>query len=233
MKRITAASLIALGALSLAACSDTHQTINSSPDSITVSGSGDIAAQPDIFRVVATAREQGDDIAAMKSRVDDAVADMLDLADDLDIEEKQVRASDLNVQPQWQYQPERKLIGHQVSRQVTFRANGLDTYTQLLDGLAKQGLRDIRPAGTEVSNADELANQALEKAVADARQRASIIAKAADRELGKAIQIQAQDFQPPQPVMMMARSEKSGHADSYRPGETDITARVQITFELD
>ncbi|MCK5886644.1 MAG: SIMPL domain-containing protein, partial [Alcanivorax sp.] len=224
MKRITAASLIALGALSLAACSDTHQTINSSPDSITVSGSGDIAAQPDIFRVVATAREQGDDIAAMKSRVDDAVADMLDLADDLDIEEKQVRASDLNVQPQWQYQPERKLIGHQVSRQVTFRANGLDTYTQLLDGLAKQGLRDIRPAGTEVSNADELANQALEKAVADARQRASIIAKAADRELGKAIQIQAQDFQPPQPVMMMARSEKSGHADSYRPGETDITA---------
>lgn len=233
MKRITAASLIALGALSLAACSDTHQTINSSPDSITVSGSGDIAAQPDIFRVVATAREQGDDIAAMKSRVDDAVADMLDLADDLDIEEKQVRASDLNVQPQWQYQPERKLIGHQVSRQVTFRANGLDTYTQLLDGLAKQGLRDIRPAGTEVSNADELANQALKKAVADARQRASIIAKAADRELGKAIQIQAQDFQPPQPVMMMARSEKSGHADSYRPGETDITARVQITFELD
>ncbi len=233
MKRITAASLIALGALSLTACNDAPHLINHGPDSITVSGSGDISAQPDIFRVVATASEQGDDIAAMKSRVDDTVADMLDLADDLDIEEKQVRASDLRVQPQWQYQPERKLIGHQVSRGVTFRANGLDTYTQLLDGLAKQGLRDIRPAGSEVSNADELANQALEKAVADARQRASIIAEAADRELGKAIQIQAQDFQPPQPVMMMARSEKSGNADSYRPGETDITARVQITFELD
>ncbi|MFT6516149.1 MAG: hypothetical protein ACJA2V_001360, partial [Alcanivorax sp.] len=214
------------------ACNDAPHLINHGPDSITVSGSGDISAQPDIFRVVATASEQGDDIAAMKSRVDDTVADMLDLADDLDIEEKQVRASDLRVQPQWQYQPERKLIGHQVSRDVTFRANGLETYTQLLDGLTKQGLRDIRPAGTEVSNADELANQALEKAVADARQRASIIAEAADRELGKAIQIQAQDF-PPQPVMMMARSEKSGNADSYRPGETDITARVQITFELD
>lgn len=233
MKRITAASLIALGALSLTACSDAPHLINHGPDSITVSGSGDISAQPDIFRVVATAREQGDDIAVMKSRVDDAVADMLDLADDLDIEEKQVRASDMHVQPQWQYQPERKLIGHQVSRDVTFRANGLDTYTQLLDGLAKQGVRDIRPAGTEVSNADKLANQALKKAVADARQRAEIIAEAAGRDLGKAIQIQAQDFQPPQPVMMMARSKESGSADSYRPGETDISARVQITFELD
>jgi len=88
MKRITAASLIALGALSLTACNDAPHLINHEPDSITVSGSGDIAAQPDIFRVVATAREQGDDIAAMKSRVDDSVADMLDLADDLDIEEK-------------------------------------------------------------------------------------------------------------------------------------------------
>ena len=50
---------------------------------------------------------------------------------------------------------------------------------------------------------------------------------------GKAIQIHAQDVQSPQPVMMMARSKESGNADSYRPGETDITARVQITFELD
>jgi len=233
MKRITAASLIALGALTLTACSDTHQMLSTGPDSITVSGNGEIAAQPDIFRVAATAREQGDDIAAMKSRVDDAVADMLDLADDLDIEEKQVRASDLHVQPQWQYQPERKLIGHEVSRDVIFCANGLDTYTRLLEGLAKQGVRDIRPAGTEVSNADELANRALEKAVADARQRARIIAEAADRELGKAIQIHAQDVQSPQPVIMMARSKESGNADSYRPGETDITARVQITFELD
>ena len=74
MKRITAASLIALGALTLTACSDTHQMLSTGPDSITVSGNGEIAAQPDIFRVAATAREQGDDIAAMKSRVDDAVA---------------------------------------------------------------------------------------------------------------------------------------------------------------
>ncbi|MED5387745.1 MAG: SIMPL domain-containing protein [Pseudomonadota bacterium] len=233
MKRLTAASLIALGALSLTACNDSHTLINQGPDSITVSGNGEIAAQPDIFRVVATAREQGDDIAAMKSRVDEAVADMLDLADDLDIEEKQVRASDLHVQPQWQYQPERKLIGHQVSREVIFRASGLDTYTQLLDGLAKQGVRDIRPAGTEVSNAQALSNQALSRAVADARQRAETLAEAAGRDLGKAIQIQAQDFQPPQPVMMMARSKDSGSADSYRPGETDISARVQITFELE
>ena len=168
----------------------------------------------------------------MKDRVDDAVGNMLDLADDLDIEEKSVTASTMRVSPQWQYQPERKLIGHQVSRDVSFKVDGLETYAELLEGLAEQGVRNIRPTGAEVSNRDELGNQALKKAVADARQRAEIIAEAADRDLGEAFEIQAQGIHHPQPVMMMARSKESGAADSYRAGETEISAQVQITFEL-
>lgn len=68
--------------------------------------------------------------------------------------------------------------------------------------------------------------------MADARQRAEIIAEAADRDLGEAFEIQAQGIHHPQPVMMMARSKESGAADSYRAGETEISAQVQITFEL-
>jgi len=230
MKVVSAATLLIAGTLALTGCDNT--TINTTRDSITVSGSGEINAQPDRFTVVATASENGDDIADMKDRVDDAVGNMLDLADDLDIEEKSVTASTMRVSPQWQYQPERKLIGHQVSRDVSFKVDGLETYAELLEGLAEQGVRNIRPTGAEVSNRDELGNQALKKAVADARQRAEIIAEAADRDLGEAFQITAQGIHHPQPVMMMARSKKSGAADSYRAGETEISAQVQITFEL-
>ena len=101
------------------------------------------------------------------------------------------------------------------------------------EGLAEQGVRNIRPAGAQVSNRDKLAKKALEKAVEDARERAEILAEAADRDLGEAFQIQAQGINSPQPVMMMARAKDSGAAESYRPGETEISAQVQITFELD
>ncbi|MDX1803603.1 MAG: SIMPL domain-containing protein [Alcanivorax sp.] len=222
--------LLLTAMLALAGCN--NQTAPASRDSISVSGHGDIKAQPDIFRVVATPRRQGDDIDAMKQDVDDQVTRMLDLADSLEIARKQVTANELRVTPVWQYQPQRKLTGHQVSRQVSFRVDGLETYARLLDGLSKLGVRDIRPAGSEISNQEALAKQALKKAVADARERATIAAEAAGRKLGKAIQIQVQGRHLPQPVMMMARAKDSS-AESYRAGESQVTAQVQVTFELD
>ncbi|EKF74971.1 enolase [Alcanivorax hongdengensis A-11-3] len=230
MRNTAVLSSLLVAALALTGCSDNHTT--RAADSISVSGTGKVSAQPDIFSVVATARQQGDDIDAMKERVDSQVDRMLELADDLDIEEKQVTASTLRISPQWQYQPERKLIGHEVSRDVTFRVKGLETYARLLDGLAKQHVKDIRPAGSEVSNEHALSQRALKKAVQDARQQAEVAADAADRSVGKAIRIDVQGTSAPHPVMMMARA-KDAATESYRAGETDITAQVQVTFELE
>lgn len=230
MKGFSALCLTSLSVFLLSACG--HPPLPQDRDSITVSGQGEVSATPDIFSVHATAQQEGDDIDAMKSRVDEQVEAMLDLADDLDIPEAQTRATAFRVSPQWQYQPEQKLIGHQVSRSVEFRVNGLDTYANLLDGLAKLNIRDIQPAGSEVSNADALSDTALKNAVADARQRAEVIATAAGRDVGEAIRIESHSISSPRPMMMMARA-KDGAADSFRAGETDITAQVQITFELE
>ena len=230
MKGFSALCLTSLSILFLSACG--QSPLPQERDSITVSGQGDVTATPDIFSVNASSMAQGSDIDAMKARVDDQVEAMLALADDLDIPEAQTRATEFRVSPQWQYQPERKLIGHQVSRSVHFRVEGLETYAELLDGLAKLNIRDIQPAGSDVSNADALAETALKNAVDDARQRAEILAAAADRDLGEAIRIESHSVGNPRPMLMMARS-KDGAADSFRPGETDITAQVQITFELE
>lgn len=230
MKCFPALCLTSLSILFLSACGPSP--LPQERDSITVSGQGDVTATPDIFSVNASSQAQGSDIDAMKSRVDDQIEAMLDLADDLDIAESQTRATEFRVTPQWQYQPERKLIGHQVSRAVHFRVEGLDTYAELLDGLAKLNIRDIQPAGSEVSNADALSETALKNAVEDARQRAEILATAAGRDVGEAIRIESHSVNSPRPMMMMARA-KEGAADSFRPGETDISAQVQITFELE
>ena len=230
MKGFSALCLTSLSLLFLSACDQTP--LPQERDSITVSGLGEVTATPDIFSVSATAQNEGDDIDAMKSRVDDQVTAMLELADDLDIPESQTRATEFRVSPQWQYQPEHKLIGHQVARSVQFRVSGLDTYAALLDGLAKLNIRNIQPTGSEVSNADALSEKALEHAVKDARQRAEILASAAGRDVGEAIRIESHSVGSPRPVMMEMMA-KGSPADNYRAGETDVTAQVQITFELD
>ncbi|MBM7334334.1 MAG: SIMPL domain-containing protein [Alcanivorax sp.] len=222
-----------LAVLTLTACGAQTTTAPAADrDTVSVSGEGSVKARPDVFSLVAVARERGDDIAAMKNTVDQQVQAMLDLADELDIEEKNVTASDIQISPEWEYQPERKLIGHQVSREVTFKVAGMDRYARLADGLADQGLKEVRPAGSEISNADALAKQALKKAVKDAREKAGILARAAGRELGEAVVINAQGYTMPQPMMMRAAMAKEDSMESYRPGEQDVSANVQITFEL-
>ncbi|MCK0152176.1 SIMPL domain-containing protein [Alcanivorax sp. S6407] len=230
MKGFSVLCLTSLSLLFLSACG--HPPQPQERDSITVSGQGEVTATPDVFSVNATAQADGNDIDAMKSRVDEEIEAMLELADDLDIPQAQTRATEFRVSPQWQYQPERKLIGHQVSRSVHFRVNGLDTYAELLDGLAKLDVRDIQPAGSEVSNADTLSHTALKNAVQDARDKAEVLAAAAGRDVGEAIRIESHSVNSPRPMMMATRM-KDGAAESFRPGETDISAQVQITFELD
>ena len=220
-----------LAVLALTACGGNGQPL-ADRDTVSVSGEGTIKARPDIFNLVAVARERGDDVSAMKDEVDRQVQAMLDLAEQLQIDDKHITASDIQIAPEWEYQPERKLIGHQVSREVSFRTSGVERYAELADGLAGLGLKEVRPGGTEISNANELANQALQKAVRAAREKAEILARAAGRELGEAMQINAQGYNVPGPMPMRAAMAKEDASQSYRPGEQDVTASVQITFQL-
>ena len=114
-----------LAALVLTACGGNNGQPIAERDTVSVSGEGTIKARPDIFNLVAVARERGDDVSAMKDEVDRQVQAMLDLAEQLQIDDKHITASDIQIAPEWEYQPERKLIGHQVSREVSFRTSGV------------------------------------------------------------------------------------------------------------
>ncbi len=48
----------------------------------------------------------------------------------------------------------------------------------------------------------------------------------------EAMQINAQGYNVPGPMPMRAAMAKEDASQSYRPGEQDVTASVQITFQL-
>lgn len=216
-------SLLLLAA-ALSACAPHHDTVS-------VQGTGTVKARPDTFVLTATASRRGNNVPAMKKAVDHQVGKLLSLAHRLGIDSKQVDASDLNITPRWQYQPQRKLLGYRVSRDVTFRVKGMDRYARLTDDLTAAGITDLHPAGSEISNADQLADQALRKAVENARHKADIVAGAAGRRLGKAEVITGQNTNMPGPAPRLAMAKQAGD-HPYQAGEQAITATVRITFGL-
>jgi uncharacterized protein len=230
--------VVAMAALALTGCD--NQTIGNTTlmptesPYVEVQGTAEAMATPDRFLLRAAFSELGDDVAAMKSRIDARMAEALSAARALGIEESKVRASSLSVQPEWQWQPERKLIGQRVSRDLHISVDGLDTYVELLDRLAGLGISELHQAGAEVRDLAALEEQVLKHAVANARHRANLLAVSAGRVLGPAILIVEQGTHLPGPMPVRAMAMEAGADKSaYSAGETTVRSQVQVRFRLD
>lgn len=201
---------------------------------IQVSGHGEVKVVPDQFRVGAISSRTGDDINAMKRDVDEEINAALDLAKNLKLKDRQITATGFTVQPEWQWQPEKKLIGHRVQRDINFTVQGVDDYAELLEGLSKIGFTQISNSTAELSDPSTARTEALQKAVADAKEKAQVLAKASGRKLGAAVLINQQGGASPMPRLAMAApaDESYNKSAQYAPGEITINEQVNIRFHL-
>lgn len=231
MKQQLTLGTIAMSALLLTACGsgvpkDVKQEIE-------VSGQGEVNVVPDQFRINALATRTGEDINKMKKKVDREVNDALDLAKDLDIDKKNVRATGFTVHPEWQWQPKKKLLGHTVQRDIQFIVEGIENYADLLEGLSNIGFKNISNSAAELSDPSAAQKEAMEKAVQNAKEKAKVLAKASGRKLGPAIYINEQSGSSPMPRMVMHSAEaKQNDSAQYSPGEVTINQNVKIRFHL-
>ena len=99
----------------------------------------------------------------------------------------------------------------------------------LIDAAVAAGANTIYGPMLSRSDADALYRDALAKAVADARQRAAILAKAAGRELGRVTAVSEAGSMP------IPLAKEAAARDASTPvvsGPQDTTASVSVTYEL-
>jgi len=147
------------------------------------------------------------------------------------IADRDVQTSRLSVQPQ--YDPNKagtaRLLGFQVTNQVTIRVREIDKLPAVLDRGITAGANEMSGIEFVVSEQSRLLDQARDDAVADARRKAELYAKAAGVKLGAVVAIAEEGSNPPpRPVMQAMRSA----AVPVAPGEQMLRAAVSVTFEL-
>jgi uncharacterized protein YggE len=100
----------------------------------------------------------------------------------------------------------------------------------LIDAAVAAGANTVYGPSPSRSDADELYRQALAKAVADAKQRARVLAEAAGRSLGDVTAI-SESGAAPLPVMAKAEAARDA-STPIESGPQDTTASVSVTYEL-
>ena len=119
--------------------------------------------------------------------------------------------------------------GYSASNSVSATAD-VDEAPALIDAAAEAGANQISGPGLSSSNAEALYRQALGKAVAEARARAEVLAKAAGRSLGEIKTISESAGATPYPYAERAALDAA--STPIVPGEQETTASISVTFAL-
>lgn len=224
------AALAAGSVLAAPARAETDQ-----PAFIAVTGEAHISVPPDLAQIDAgvssdakTAREASDANNAAMGKV------LLALKG-AGIDEKDYQTSRLSLQPQYSSSATRgppTVVGYRAGNRVTIHLRDVTKVANVIDTLVTAGANDIGGINFMVSQASKLLDDAREQAVADARHKAEIYAKAAGVTLGTPLSIS--EAGAPQP---MYRAGKFSAPMAAVPvpiaqGEETLSISVAVTWAI-
>lgn len=195
---------------------------------VTVTGEATVAVAPDaaVIRIGVTsqdktAREASEANAKQMTAVLAAIKDT-------GIADRDIQTSRLSLQPQYDANKSgnARLTGFQASNQVTVRIRDIDKLATVLDRAIASGANEMSGIEFVISEQSKMLDQARDDAIADARRKAELYAKAAAARIGNVVSI-SEEGPAPRPMQAM----RAG-AVPIAPGEQTLRAIVTVSYEL-
>ena len=152
------------------------------------------------------------------------------------ISDRDVQTSQVSLNPQYRQDQSGdsapKIIGYLANNEVSIRFRDVAATGAILDTLVAQGANQINGPTLEVSKPEEAFDEARTKALAIARARAELYARATGKRVGRILAIsEAGSDSPGGPRPMMAQMRVAGLA--IDPGEQSLSVTLSVSFELD
>jgi uncharacterized protein len=204
------------------------------PSAISVTGEANISVPPDIASVDAGVATDAKTAREASEANNVAMGKVMAALKTANIDARDIQTSRLSLQPQ--YAPNRSgpspIIGYRASNRVTVRIDDVTKVANVIDTLVGAGANDIGNVNFGVSQASKLLDDAREKAVADARRKAEIYAKAAGVTLGAPLSISEEGA--PQPVFRgkMALPMAAAAPTPIAQGEETLSVSVSVTWAI-
>jgi hypothetical protein len=202
---------------------------------MTVSGTGEVAAAPDMATISLGVTTEGMEAAEAMRRNSEAMTAVLAAVAAAGVAERDVQTSALSVSPRWE--PPRpnetapRVSGFVATNIVTVRVRDLDALGGVLDAVLGEGANTLNGLSFGVADDTALRDAARQAAVADAARKARVLAEAAGVTLGPVTEIvEGGGFGGPFPSarMDMAMAE----AVPVAPGELSLQATVTMTWTI-
>jgi len=238
-----AATLFAGLALFATACSPGDTTINSSTTTlagINADGEGRAYGPPDVVFLRLGVTTEKTTVAEARESAASAMSGVIDSLKRNGLQDKDIQTTQFSVQPQYDFTNRvQTLRGYRVTNTVTAKIKKLDTAGKVIDDAAAAGGNAvvIQSISFSIEDQDALQKQAREAAVAQAKERATQLARNAGVSLGKvqSISESAQSVMPQAEAALLAAPRAIGGdtATPVQTGELVVVVHVTMLYAID
>jgi uncharacterized protein YggE len=235
---IAAVSVLVLTGLFLFGCGSPSG--NQANQGIWVTGEGKVEATPDVASVQLGIEAQAATVAEAQAQANTAMTAVMNALKSNGVADTDIQTRYFNIQKvtRWDNDKQQQItIGYDVSNVVIAKVRNVETTGAVIDAVAQAGgdLTRVDSVSFDVDNPVRFYDQAREKAMADAADKASSLADLAGVKLGKAIYInESTNSIPPTPIY--SRSEAAGSVTidttQISAGQMEITVNVQVVYEI-
>ena len=200
---------------------------------IVVTGDGSVSVAPDHAQIRSGVTTRARTVKEGVDANSKVMAAILAALKNAGIEEKDIQTARFSIQPVYAPQgvsgAEPKLSGYSVSNQVNVTIREIGKVGDVIDRVVAAGATDAGNVSFLVSDASKALDQAREAAIADARRKAEVYAKASDARLG-GVEWITEDTSSGSPVPLMARAQAA--PVPIATGEDTLRVRVTVGFDI-
>ncbi|HEX5774909.1 MAG TPA: SIMPL domain-containing protein [Candidatus Paceibacterota bacterium] len=216
---------------------------------ITVEGTGTVAAVPDIAHVSFTVIESAGTVAAAQQQATDRTDATLAALEDAGVDDKDVKTLYYNVSPRYEYDrscppgaycPEfvsgtPRIVGYDVSQSIEVKVRDTAKAGEILGLLGELGVQNISGPNFTVDDEDAVRAEARGEAIKEAQAKAKVLARQLGARLGKVVSFSENGGYYPMPygkgggVMTDAVAQS---APTLPTGENETNVTVMITYEI-
>ncbi len=208
-------------------------------EGIWVNGQGQVPAIPDIATISLGIQSQSTNVSDAQSQASGAMDSVMKALKANGVADKDIQTQYFNIQrvTRWDDKSQQEIVmGYQVTNAVAVKIRKMDTIGTVIDAVATAGgdLTRVNGIGFSVDDPTPYYKAAREKAMADAKAKATQLATLSGITLGKPPYISENTYTPA-PVYA-ARDMAAGSAAKLvtpiSAGETTISVNVQVTYEI-
>lgn len=200
-----------------------------------VTGEGKVTASPDIALVSVGTGANGSTVKVAQDQINSTINKVSEAIKKLGVDSKDIKTQSYNINPTYDFQSgSQRITGYSANTNLQIKVRQLDKVNAVIDTATQNGANQVGGVGFDVDNKTKLENEAREKAVEDAKEKAENAARIAGFKLGRIINYSENFGAFPRPIPLPAGVElkAQGAPTQVEPGSSEITVTVILSYEI-